>query len=63
MNNKEYIEAEIRGLKILLEDSDYKAIKYAEGLISESDYAETKAYRQNLRQQINDYEKELDALS
>ena len=63
MNKKEYLESEIRSLKILLSDSDYKAIKYAEGLISESDYAETKAYRESLRQQINDYEKELDALS
>ena len=40
-------------LKQQLADTDYKAIKYAEGLISAEDYAETKAQRQGGRDEIN----------
>ena len=40
-------------LKKLLADTDYKAIKYAEGLISEEEYAETKAQRQAWRDELN----------
>ena len=40
-------------LKQQLADTDYKAIKFAEGLISEQDYAETKAQRQIWRDEIN----------
>lgn len=40
-------------LKQRLADTDYKAIKYAEGLISAEDYAETKAQRQGWRDEIN----------
>lgn len=39
--------------------TDYKAIKYAEGLISEADYAPIKAERQALRDRINELEAEL----
>ena len=39
-----------------LNDSDYKAIKYAEGLISETDYAPIKAERENYRKAINSLE-------
>lgn len=41
-------------LKQQLADTDYKAIKYAEGLISAEDYAETKAQRQGWRSEINE---------
>lgn len=43
-------------LKTLLSDSDYKAIKYAEGAISESEYMLTKAERQAWRDEINTLE-------
>ncbi len=46
-------------LKKLLRESDYKAIKYAEGVISPSDYAPIKAKREMWRKEINDLEKTL----
>lgn len=49
----------IAELKRLLSASDYKAIKYAEGLISAEDYEETKATRQAWRDEINALESEL----
>ena len=36
------IESEIAGLKQILTSTDYKALKFAEGQISEKDYEETK---------------------
>lgn len=56
---KREIDARIAELKRLLSASDYKAIKYAEGLISAEDYAETKAERQAWRDEINALESEL----
>lgn len=44
-------------LKQQLADTDYKAIKYAEGWIPEADYAPIKTERQALRGQINALEK------
>lgn len=49
----------ISELKALLSATDYKAIKYAEGLITKTDYAETKALRQSYREEINKLEAEL----
>lgn len=46
----------IAELKKLLAESDYKAIKYAEGTISESEYMLTKAQRQAWRDEINTLE-------
>lgn len=40
-------------LKRRLANTDYKAIKFAEGLISVEDYAPIKAQRQAWRDQIN----------
>ena len=50
-------EARIEELKRLLRASDYKAIKYAEGVISPEEYAPVKAERQAYRDEINDLEK------
>ena len=47
-------------LKESLSASDYKAIKFAEGLISAEDYEPIKAERQALRDKINELEKQLD---
>lgn len=64
MNTRaEQINSEITALKQLLTNSDYKALKYSEGLISDIEYAETKTYRENLRAQINQLEEELATLN
>ena len=65
VDDKEYLdeptpkEVIIDALKQRLADTDYKAIKYAEGLISDEDYAETKKLRQQWRKEINQLENEL----
>ena len=48
--------SEIRELKQKLNETDYKAIKYAEGVLSEDEYSETKAQRQAWRDRINELE-------
>ena len=50
-------EARIEELKRLLRASDYKAIKYAEGVLTDEEYAPAKAERQAYRNEINDLEK------
>ena len=50
-------EARIEELKRLLRASDYKAIKYAEGVLAAEEYAPVKAERQAYRNEINDLEK------
>lgn len=63
MNTRaEQINGEIAALKQLLTNSDYKALKHSEGLLSDIEYAETKSYRENLRAQINQLEEELATL-
>ena len=49
----------INELKAILQATDYQAIKYAEGFISEADYAQIKAQRQAWRDEINALETEL----
>ena len=51
-------EQRIWQLKELLQESDYKAIKFAEGWISEEDYAPIKAERQTIRDEINKLEEQ-----
>lgn len=43
----------ISNLKSLLRNTDYQAIKYAEGQITEEEYAPIKAQRQEWRDEIN----------
>lgn len=50
---KQLAQREIGRLKQKLNNTDYQAIKYAEGLISEYDYAQIKMQRQEWRNQIN----------
>lgn len=52
---------QIMALKEELAASDYKAIKFAEGLITEEEYAPIRAARQALRNEINMLEQELNA--
>jgi len=51
-------ESKIQELKKQLSDSDYKAIKYFEGWITEEEYAPIKAERQAIREEINSLENE-----
>lgn len=53
-------ESRISELKRLLSETDYKAIKYAEGLLSEEEYAEARAERQAWRNEINALEAQLE---
>jgi hypothetical protein len=50
---KRAAEKKIKELKRNLSETDYKAIKYAEGFITAEEYAETKAQRQKWRDEIN----------
>lgn len=53
---KEKNTNKIAELKQQLSNSDYKAIKYAEGLISDLDYQPTKTERESVRAQIRQLE-------
>lgn len=53
------IQFKILALKQQLKNTDYQAIKYAEGLLTEEEYAIIKAKRQAWRDEINALEKEL----
>lgn len=52
------IMAEINALKSLLRDTDYQAIKFAEGAITEAEYAETREKRAAWRVRINELEEQ-----
>lgn len=60
MENKAIIAQEIVRCLGELKDTDYKAIKYAEGLITAEEYEPIKAERQALRDRINELEKQLE---
>lgn len=49
-------------LKMKLSQTDYKAIKYVEGLITEEEYLPIKEERQSYRDKINEYEQEIEKL-
>lgn len=53
---------QIRKLKQQLNKTDYQAIKYAEGQLSEEDYLEMKTQRQSWRDEINKLEEEIISL-
>ena len=59
----EQYQSEIIELKKYLSDTDYKAIKYAEGEITESDYQEVKSQRHNARVRINELESLIEELN
>lgn len=56
------INKRIAELKSYLAKTDYKAIKYAEGAITETEYADTRTQRQEWREEINLREDELATL-
>ena len=49
-------QEEIEYIRQLITNTDYKAIKYAEGLISEEEYSATRTLRQSYRNRINEIE-------
>ena len=49
-------ENDIQMLKNNLSETDYKAIKYAEGLLTEDEYEEVFSQRQQWRNKINELE-------
>lgn len=55
-------EKRINELKKLLSESDYRAIKYAEGLYTEEEYQPYKELRQSYRVEINQLEEEINSL-
>ena len=55
----EYKIQRIAELKAQLSETDYKAIKYAEGWLSEEEYAPIKAERQAVRDRINRLENDI----
>lgn len=59
----EQYQSEIIELKKYLSDTDYKAIKYAEGELSESDYQDDKIKRHDARVRINELESLIEELS
>ena len=54
------IHREINELKKRLFDTDYKAIKYSEGWLTDEEYAEVKAQREEWRKRINELEASLE---
>ena len=56
----ESINREINVLKKRLFDTDYKAIKYSEGWLTDKEYAEVKAQREEWRKRINKLEASLE---
>lgn len=53
------INRQIGELKQKLSDTDYKAIKYSEGWLTDEEYAEVKAQREEWRSAINQLEERL----
>lgn len=58
-SSPEYKLQKIDDLKAQLSSTDYKAIKYAEGWLTEEEFAPVKAERQAIRDQINVLESQL----
>ena len=58
----EQYQSEIVELKKYLSDTDYKAIKFAEGEITESDYQDVKTQRHDARVRINELESLIEEL-
>lgn len=52
-SSREYKDQRIFELKAQLSATDYKAIKFAEGWLTEEEYAPIRAERQIIREQIN----------
>lgn len=58
INNKKY-EDEIKMIKSYLAATDYKALKFSDGALTEEEYAPIRAQRQAWRDEINTLEAQL----
>ena len=58
MRTREEMEAEFRGLQQLLAATDYKALKHADGALTDEEYEPTRPQRAEYPQQINDLQAE-----
>lgn len=58
-SSREYKEARIIELKSQLSATDYKALKFMEGWLTEEEYAPIRAERQAIRDEINRLEAEV----
>lgn len=56
---KAALESEIRASKQILAQSDYKALKHADGALTDEEYEPTRLERQELRDKINALQWEL----
>lgn len=59
VSQEQTVKNRITELKNLLAETDYQAIKYAEGQLSSNEYASMKAQRQAWRDEINELETEV----
>jgi hypothetical protein len=59
----EQIRGEIIALKSLLAETDYQCLKYAEGALTEAEFADAKAKRAAWREKVNELEAELNTLT
>ena len=59
MKTRFQIESEIRGLQQLLAESDYQALKHADGALTDEEYEPARLQRQSYREKINKLEGEL----
>lgn len=57
---RDEIQGEINANKQLLQQTDYKALKHSDGVISDEEYAETLQQREKYRAEINRLEAELE---
>ena len=56
------IRNKIVEFKTLLSQSDYKALKHADGALTDEEYKETRLKRAKFREKINELEAELESL-
>lgn len=56
------LQGKIVVLKAKLQSTDYMAIKFAEGLLTETEYAKTKEQREQWRAEINAIETQIKGL-
>lgn len=56
------VQSQINGYKLLLSQTDYKALKHADGAMTDEEYEETRALRAQYRETINELESQLEAL-
>lgn len=57
---REEIQSEINAFKQLLTQTDYKALKHADGAMNDEEYEETRQEREFYRSEVNRLEAELE---